>query len=435
MQEDNWVSKWSKERIRTLLLEQYDYFRGRDTGVPRENLAELLKTVNAPHAVIISGLRRVGKSTLLAQIAHHLGEQTFYYINFEDERFLGFRAEDAQSLYQALIETFGPKTVFLIDEIQNVTGWEHFVRRFMDQGIKFYITGSNASLLSRELGNRLTGRYVPIELLPFSFREFLVFKGYEIPDLDRMKTTDQALLKHRLEEYMEQGGLPEPLKYPELPLQRALYDDVLYRDIAARYHLEDLRALKELSYFLMSNPAGLISFNKLKGQLKLRSVNTVKNYIDYLESAWLFFMVNVHDYSVRRQQIAPKKIYAIDTGLSKAVGFAFSPNRGRLLENLVFLSLRRREREIYYLALKTGQEVDFYLPRSGQLIQVAENMAQKTTRDRELRALKGAMETLPGTRGLVLTDSDEEPLEWNDKSIRILSLSRWLLENPGGMGG
>jgi len=429
MNENNWQAKWSKEQTRAMLQEQFQTFWKRDTGVVREKLPQLLQAAELPHAVIISGLRRVGKSTLLAQIAHHLGENTFYYLNFEDERFLGFQAEDANSLYQALIESFGEKTVFMIDEIQNVVGWEHFVRRFMDMGFKFYITGSNASLLSDELGSRLTGRYLPFDLLPFSFREFLTFKGHDLPDLDRLTTAEQALLQRRLDEYLDQGGIPEPVKYPDLPLHRALYDDVLYRDIAARYRIDDLRALKELAFYLMSNPAGMVSFNKLKGQLKLGSVNTVKNYIGYLEVSWLLFTINVHDYSVKRQQIAPKKIYAIDTGLARAVGFSFSPNRGRLLENLVFLALRRQGRDIYYLALKEGYEVDFYLPQTGLLIQVAENLQQEQIREREIRALKAAMSSLNLQEGLILTANGEDSLQSGNMTIHIQPIATWLLKN------
>ena len=130
------------------------------------------QAADLPHAVIVSGLRRVGKSTLLVQAAHKLGKDKFYYINFEDDRFLGFEAQDANYLYQILVELFGERKIFILDEVQNIPEWERFVRRFMDMGFKFYITGSNASLLSRELGTRLTGRYVPIELFPFSFKEF-----------------------------------------------------------------------------------------------------------------------------------------------------------------------------------------------------------------------------------------------------------------------
>jgi predicted AAA+ superfamily ATPase len=223
MNENNWKSKLSKDQIKAMLLEQQQAFWQSETGIERRRLGEIVRAMPSPHAVVISGLRRVGKSTLLAQLAHRLGEEHFYYVTFEDDRFLGFQAEDANDLYQALVELFGERKVFIIDEVQNVTGWEHFVRRFMDQGIKFFITGFNASLLSRELGTRLTGRYVPIELFPFSFAEFLHFKGYSFPDLKRLTTVKTAQLQQALHEYLRMGGIPEPLKSPELPLRRILY--------------------------------------------------------------------------------------------------------------------------------------------------------------------------------------------------------------------
>lgn len=411
-----------------MLLEQFNGFWRRDTGIERTQLAELERAKALPHAVIISGLRRAGKSTLLAQLAHHLGEDTFYYLNFEDERLLGFEAEDANYLFGLLVELFGERSIFVVDEIQNVDGWEHFVRRFMEMGLKFYITGSNASLLSRELGSRLTGRYVPIELFPFSFIEFLRFRGYTVPDLARLTTVDTARLQGYLGEYLRLGGIPEPLKYPDLPLARTLYDDVLYRDIAVRHRIAEVRALKELAFYLMSNPASLVSFNKLKDQLQLGSVNTVKNYIDYLENSWLLFTMNVYDFSVKRQQVAPKKVYAIDTGLASAVGFSFSANTGRLLENLVFLALRRRTQEVYYYTSPAGFEVDFYLPETRELLQVTQNMEQPATREREVRALTDAMRGLDLSHGLILTDANAEPIEANGMTIEIRSLAEWLLQ-------
>ena len=210
-----------------MLLEQFDSFWKRETGIPRDRLADVEQASGLPHAVIVSGLRRAGKSTLLAQMAHKLGKEAFYYLNFEDDRFIGFQAEDANDLYQILVELFGERKIFVVDEVQNITGWEHFIRRFMEMGFKFYITGSNASLLSRELGTRLTGRYVPVELFPFSFREFLQFRGQLMPDLQRMTTADKGVLKSALGAYLQMGGIPEALKYPEVPLLRSLYDDVL----------------------------------------------------------------------------------------------------------------------------------------------------------------------------------------------------------------
>jgi predicted AAA+ superfamily ATPase len=361
-------------------------------------------------------------------MAHQLGKDAFYYLTFEDDRFLGFQAEDANDLYQALVELFGDRKVFIVDEVQNVTGWEHFVRRFMEMGFKFYITGSNASLLSRELGTRLTGRYVPVELFPFSFREFLKFRNLSIPDLQRMTTADKGILKSALVSYLQMGGIPDALKYPELTLLRTLYNDVLYRDIATRYHLNAITALKELAFFLMSNPANLISFNKLKDQFRLGSVNTIKSYIDYMENSWLVFSVNLYDFSIKRQQIAPKKIYSIDSGLSNAVGFGFSPNTGKLLENLVFLALRQRSnQEIYYYTTPSGFEVDFYLPKKQQLVQVTQNLNHPATRARELRALTEAIQLIKVKSAIILSDSNEDGFEVSGVPVKICSTAEWLL--------
>lgn len=427
MNENLWKSRWSTDQIKSMLLEQMESFRKRDTGIPRDRLADVEQAAGLPHAVIVSGLRRVGKSTLLAQMAHKLGKEAFYYLNFEDDRFLGFQAEDANDLYQLLVEGFGERKIFIIDEIQNVPGWEHFVRRFMEMGFKFYITGSNASLLSRELGTRLTGRYVPIELFPFSFREFLVFRGQPMPNLQRMTTADKGSLKSALGAYLQMGGIPDALKYPELNILRTLYDDVLYRDIATRYRLDAVTALKELAFTLMSNPAGLVSFNKLKDQFHLGSVNTIKSYIDYMENSWLVFTLNLYDFSIKRQQIAPKKIFCIDSGLVNAVGFGFSPNTGKLLENLVFLALRQQSQEIYYYTTPGGYEVDFYLPEQQRLVQVAQNLDTPATRARELRALSDACQALKVKDTLILSDENENSLEINGVPVEIRSTAEWLL--------
>jgi predicted AAA+ superfamily ATPase len=428
MNENIWASRWTKDQIKSMLLEQFEFFWNLDTGIIRTQLAQIEQAKNVPHAVIISGLRRVGKSTLLAQMAHRLGADQFYYINFEDDRFLGFAAADANDLYQVLLEVFGERKIFIIDEIQNIAGWEHFVRRFMDMGLKFYITGSNASLLSKELGTHLTGRYVPIELFPFSFREYLLFRGEEIPDLARMTTVHHARLQSSLQMYMGSGGVPDALKYPELPLLKTLYDDVLYRDIATRYRLDDVTAMRELAFYLISNPASSISFNKLKDQLRLGSVNTVKNYVSYMENSWLLFPVNVYDFSVKRQQIAPKKIYCIDTGLVNEVGFGFSPNTGKLLENLVFLALRRSTPDIYYFSSPGGYEVDFYLPEKRQLIQVTQNFNNTSTREREVRALQNAAELVKPESALILTDANGNDLEINGIPVFVRSVAQWMLD-------
>jgi len=429
MNENPWKQKWSTDQIKAMLLEQVESFQKHNAGITRDKLADVERAAELPHAVIVSGLRRVGKSTLLIQAARKLGADSYYYVNFEDDRFSGFQAADANYLYQVLLELFGERKIFIVDEIQNISGWERFVRRFMDMGFKFYITGSNASLLSRDLGTRLTGRYVPIELFPFSFAEFLNFRGEQLPDLQKMKMTDTARLNSLLNDYLKLGGIPDAVKYPELPLLRTLYDDVLYRDIAARYRLDAVTALKELAFYLMSNPAGLFSYNKLKSQFQLGSVNTIKSYIDYMENSWLIFPVNRYDYSLKRQQIAPKKIYSIDTGLSNAVGFGFSPNTGKLLENLAFLSLRRQFKEIYYYTSPNGYEVDFYLPESRQLIQVTQSLTNPDVREREIRALQDAIDNLKNVKqALILSDANENSFNINNVVVEVRSISEWLID-------
>ncbi len=428
MNEMIWKSKWSRDQIKALLLEQFDAFWQYEIGTIRNQLSKIEQAASLPHAVIISGLRRAGKSTLLAQMAHRIGQEQFYYLNFEDDQFINFQADDFNDLYQVLVEVFGQRKIFIIDEIQNIPGWEHFVRRFMDQGFKFYITGSNAALLSRELGTRLTGRYVPIELFPFSFNEFLTFRNDSIPPIGRMTTVETAQLRRALDDYLHLGGIPDALKYPEMQLLRTLYDDVLYRDIATRYRIEAVSVLKELAFTLMSNPAGQISYNKLKNRFRLGSVNTIKNYINYLENSWLIFTVNIYDFSVKRQQIAPKKIYGIDLGLINAIGFQFSPNTGKLLENLVYLALRRRYNEIYYYISPENYEVDFYLPDVRQLIQVTQHMDEPATRQRELRAINAAVQNIKVEQALILCENNEEQQVMGGVPVSTRSIAEWLLD-------
>src|SRR5258708_6091864 len=176
---------------------------------------------------------------------------------------------DFNQLHELLIELFGSQKIFFLDEIQNIEGWERFISRMVKSGYKFYITGSNASLLSQELGTKLTGLYIPMELLPFSFEEYLKFHELSFPKLNLLTTIQRGKLKKEFAKYLISGGIPQSLQYPELPIHKTLYDDIIYRDIGARNKLTDIKPLKELSFYLMSNIASLVSFNKLKELLKL----------------------------------------------------------------------------------------------------------------------------------------------------------------------
>lgn len=417
-----------KDLLKTLLLDQWGQFQNKELGVAREKLSKIKRHLKSSRAIVISGLRRVGKSTLLSQIARNFySTSDYYFVNFEDERFLNFATDDFNLLYETLLELFGQKRVFLLDEAQNVVGWERFVRRMIDQDYKFYITGSNASLLSRELGTKLTGRYIPVELFPFSFAEFLQFKKHKILDLSSLTTLEKSKLIRSFNDYINSGGIPDALKYPDSGWHKTLYDDVIYRDIAVRYQIEETKALKELAFYLMGNISSLVSFNKLKELLKLGSVNTVKNYIDYLQLGWLVFTVNKYAFSIKKQQIANKKIYAIDTGLIKSVAFSFSENRGKLLENLVFLTLRRLFEEIYYYTTQNDLEVDFYLPKQKILIQVCQSLADEETQKREVKALIAAMQELNINSAVILTE-DEDSVDFENGKIKVIPMFKWLLD-------
>jgi len=416
------------ERLSSVLREQYETFSNVDLGTPREILPVITAGLASPKIIVITGLRRVGKSTLLAQIAQTQLSDNFFFVNFEDERLLSFTADQFDHLHEALIGLFGERKIFLFDEIQNVPEWERFVRRLHDQGYQFIITGSNSSLLGQELGTKLTGRSLRYELFPFSFTEYIKFHGVELPKTSTLTTIERGILLKHSREYLVNGGIPDALKYPQLNILKTLYDDVLYRDIAARYGIDNVKSLQELAFYLISNPASEISFNKLKTNLKLGSVNTVKKYISYLENAWLFFTINKYAYSVKEQQIAAKKIFSIDTGMLNSVGFSFSKNTGKLMENLVFLQLRRHHQDIFYFKTKQNHEVDFFVPSEQLAIQVSQDLSNEETRLRELRSLVELSEEKKEQNRLQIVNlADKETITTEGTTVEVVPLYEWLL--------
>jgi predicted AAA+ superfamily ATPase len=419
----------SQERLNPVLLDQYEAFNSLDLGTPREVLQDISEGLKSNKILVITGLRRVGKSTLLAQVARTYLADNYYFINFEDERLLHFTADQFDRLHEALIGLFGERKIFLFDEIQNVPEWERFVRRLYDQGFQFVITGSNSSLLSQELGTKLTGRSLRYELFPFSFVEYLRFNNTKPPDLSALTTRKRGSLLQQSREYLAKGGIPDALKFPQVDILKSLYDDVIYRDIAARYSIDNVRSLQELAFYLVSNPTSEISFNKLKTNLKLGSVNTVTKYISYLENAWLFFTINKYAFSVKEQQIAAKKVYGIDTGLLSTVGFSFSENVGKLMENLVFLQLRRYFQDIYYYKTTQNREVDFYIPSQKLALQVSQDLSNEDTKERELRSLAELDGEMKGKHQLqVITLADKETLSAQKITVEVTPLYEWLLQ-------
>jgi predicted AAA+ superfamily ATPase len=410
----------NKSIIKEVVLEQNDLFRKKGIYLERAISDAALKTKKI---FIITGIRRCGKSTLLKQLAGSY--KNFYYLNFEDERLLNFKSSDFNYLLEIFIELYGEQKVILFDEIQYINGWEKFVGRLFANGYKIFITGSSANLLSRELGTALTGRHLKTELYPFSFKEYL--KYYHLDKNSLETTSGRAGLKKSFQEYLEYGGFPEVLASRNREELKQLYQDVLVKDLLVRFKIKDDKAFRELVLYLLSNIGAPISFNNLKKLLGFKSVSQVKNYIGYLEEAYLVFLLYKYDYSIGKQMINDRKVYGIDPGMIKAVSFRFSENSGRYLENLVFLELKRQEKEIYYH--KDNGECDFIVRKGlkiSEAIQVTEALNHNNS-EREINGLVSALKKYNLKEGLILTNDTEEERRVGSFKIRIMPLWKWLL--------
>ena len=396
-----------------------------DNWLTRELPEHLLKSQDV---VVISGIRRCGKSTLLHQIRKNQPEKD-YYLNFDDDRLVQFTTDDFQLLYELFISLFGKQQTFYFDEIQNVKGWERFVRRLHDYGNKIFITGSNASMLSRELGTHLTGRFLSYELFPFSFSEYLQWSKIEVNDSSKLSTEAKAGLIRQFDQYFIAGGFPAYLREQNPQYLKTLYENILYRDVLVRNKLTNEKELLELVFYLASNVAKLNSYSALTKTIGVANPTTIKNYLSFLEDAYLVFSVNKLSYSVKTQLRNPKKVYLIDLALVRTLGFHFTDDRGRFLENLVFLELKRGGRVIFYHQEK--YECDFVIRDGANVvlaIQVTYSMQDGETHKRELNGLLEAMEEYQLITGLIITDHEEKEIDIPGKTITIVPAWKWLLE-------
>jgi hypothetical protein len=414
--------------IKELILEQKKDFEKKEEFVPRTLLKDIKNHLKIPHAIILSGLRRSGKSTLLKEIYNtYYQNKTIYYFNFEDERLISFTVDDFNLLYETFIELLGQSTVFFFDEIQVIPQWEAFVRRMYNKGCKFFITGSNSSMLSKEMGTKLTGRSINIILYPFSFKECLLLKDIQ-PKKSILLTDERAQIKKEFNIYLEKGGLPKYRKYNNDQTLNDLYDNIIYRDVITRYNISDEKTLKELTFYLFSNYGKEISFNQLKNLLKLGSANTIKNYIDHLENAYLIFTVSKYDPSIKKQIYSKKKVYVIDTGLITLISFQFSKNIGRILENVVFLELKRRNKEVYYY--KNKHECDFVIRNNQKITQAIQVTREinETNKDREINGLLEVLDNFNLKNGMILTYDQDEEILIEKKKVIIKPIWKWLIE-------
>lgn len=396
-----------KEELRQIAKLQRSQLELQDAGIERELGGKI--DLNIHHVIILSGIRRCGKSTLMKQMTKRV--RHFFYLCFEDQKLLNFEVEDFDKLDEIFNEEFGKSNYYFFDEIQNVAGWERFVRKMQDKGKKFVLTGSNASLLSRELGTKLTGRHLRYELFPFSYKEQLKLLGQK-PSLTSF------------ENYIKTGGFPEFIKYNDTNILQELLNDIVVRDIISRYNLRDQKLVKEIAIYLITNAGKEFSYNKLAKNFNLGSVNTARYYISYFEDSYLLFTISRFNYSYKKQIINPKKVYSIDLGLSSAISVSFSSDKGRLLENVVFLHLRRKYNEIYYF--RDEKECDFIVKERGVLkaIQVCLEI-NEDNKERELEGLKEAMKKLKIKDALIITLNQDDNLN----GIQLISVWKWMLES------
>lgn len=377
--------------------------------------------------LIISGMRRTGKSTLLMQLMQEVGNAA--YFNFEDEKLLDFTIAHFGDLEEALIEVYGPADFWFFDEIQNVGNFEVAIRRLQDNGKKLVITGSNSSMLSMEFGSKLTGRYKQIELFPFSFGEYLRFQKINFSEKDFYLPESRVMLKNHFKKWLNEGGLPEFLKYQDEQYVKTLFDNILYRDIIVRYGIRRHREFRELVQLLASNLSLPVTFTSLQRSIGLSNSDTIKEYMGYLSNAYMFYeMYQFHD-SVKKQLRAPRKAYLNDVAFHNLAGFSSTPNQGRKLENGVFLSLRRKLSMVYSFNKKG--ECDFVMPDKKQQIRTIQVCQQLTPENqtRELNGLTEAMQAFDSLNGIILTYDQEYELQHKGIRIPVIPAWKWMLTN------
>jgi predicted AAA+ superfamily ATPase len=358
--------------------------------------------------LVVSGVRRCGKSIFIRKSlpSTELG----LYLNFEDPRLVDFEAVDFPKLEQ-LRDSMG-KTSILLDEVQSVVGWEIFARSLHEKGKKLYITGSNASMLSRELGTRLTGRYKQIELFPFSFTEFLFFKNLSPGE-------------ESFESYFLTGGFPEFLQNQDQDYLRTLFRDILTRDVAVRRNITNETSLIRLGVFLCSNVGKPFSYSRIGSLLEIKSVRTVIDYCDYLEESYLFDLIPMYSPSIRKQLANPKKAFCVDPALAAANSLSFSKDLGRKLENYVYLHLRRSFKEIQYFQNKDS-ECDFVVKWNEEIIGAVQVCWELNSDNlhREIKGLQAALSETQAPKGVLLTWNQEDLLE----GLVVMPIWKWMMQ-------
>ncbi len=397
-------------------------------------------------ATICIGVRRSGKSTYMLQIVQKLldsgvSRQNILYVNFFDDRLHFLQDDQLNIVLEAYFSLYPEKknseTIYcFFDEIQIVPGWEVFVERVMrTERCEVYITGSSAKMLSKEIATEMRGRALSWEIFPFSLVEYLTFKNinYHAP----FSTKNRFLIQNAFDEYWQTGAFPEVLavdKALRIKIHQEYFNAVLFRDLIERHDISHPKALIDLAYWLINNTASLYSINSLTGYLKALghkiSKAHVSEYLSWFEDAYFFFTVRIFDASLARSNANPKKIYCVDHALVTSIASGILVNAGHLLENLVFMILRRKTEKIFYYKTQNNKEVDFIIQRvdrTYQLIQVCETLADTETKRREINALLDAMLELNLNDSYIVTRHEEEVITVGEKKIHVVPVWKFAL--------
>jgi hypothetical protein len=431
------------ETIRSIILDFQE--APLDTGVPRSLRIEPVRG----KAAVCIGVRRSGKSTYLFQVIQRLleggvGRENILYVNFFDDRLHGLRRENLDLITEAYFSVYPEKknaemVYCFFDEIQAAPGWEPFVDRLMrTEKCQVHLTGSSARMLSKEIATQMRGRALAWEMFPFSFREFLSYKGVECGGA--LTTKKRLVVQKAFEEYWEKGGFPEVAglsRSLRIKTHQEYFHTILFRDLVERHDVSHPKALTDLAHWLMDNVASHYSVNSLWRYLTSLGhkvpKSAVADYIEWFQDAYFLFTVRIFDASLARRNSNPKRIYCVDHSLVTSVSSGILVNSGHLLENLVFTALRRLHQEIYYYRTKTGREIDFIVPTRGRppvLVQVCESLAAPQARSREIVTLIEAMGELRIKTGTIVTRNEHERIDMEKGTIHVIPAWRFLLDQP-----
>ena len=416
-----------KDLLKQIILEQQEILHAQNKRYVQRYIAD--EWLQTSEILIISGIRRCGKSVLMQQIRDRLVEKDFFF-NFDDERLANFKLDDFQKLQECFVELFGEQHTYYFDEIQNIEGWERFVRRLYNAGNKIVITGSNARMLSRELGTHLTGRYIQVEIYPFSFQEYLAMNEIPVNAKTLYTTTGRATMAKSFVKYMECGGFPKFLQDGSVSYLTSLYESIIYRDILTRNGLTNEKEMLELMFYLASNATKRVTYSSLGKVVGIQHPDTIKNYLEYIQQTYLISQLFRYDPSVKKQMMSPKKIYFVDNAIIKRIGFNATENNGVFLENLVFIELKRRGWDVYYYADK--KECDFIVRKGlhiSDAYQVTLKMDSPQTREREIAGVREAMQAYSLSKGYILTFEGKETINFDDGTIvEVVPVWEWILQ-------